>query len=105
MVIYVDIDNTICSTLDVSDYSSSKPIMENIAKVNSLYDQGHTIVYWTARGSVSGKDFTELTKQQLEQWGVKYHEVKLGKPAYDMFVDDKAINSDNFFGFFNRELL
>ena len=46
----------------------------------------------------SGKDWTELTIKQLKEWGCKYHEVKLGKPAYDVWVDDKAINDKGFFG-------
>jgi len=65
----------------------------NIEKANRLYDDGHTIVYWTARGSVTGKDWTELTNNQLNLWGVKYHELHFGKPAYDLFICDKVINS------------
>jgi len=34
---------------------------------------------------------------QLIEWGAKYHQVKLGKPHYDLFICDKAINTDVFF--------
>lgn len=91
MIIYIDIDETICHSPD-KDYPNAKPILENIRKANSLFDKGHTIVYWTARGSSSGKDWTELTHEQLNNWGVKFHELKLGKPSYDLWIDDKAIN-------------
>ena len=53
-VIYVDIDETICrreKSTDfgvVHDYKKAEPIKENIEKINKLYDEGHTIVYWTA---------------------------------------------------------
>jgi len=97
MIIYVDIDETICETPENRDYSKSKPITENIEKINKLYDEGNTIVYWTARGSGSGKDWHELTKKQLEKWSAKHHEFKVGKPMYDLFICDKAINSENFF--------
>lgn len=50
-VIYVDIDETICNTSGDRKYENATPIEENISKVNKLYDEGHTIVYWTARGS------------------------------------------------------
>ena len=54
MIIYVDIDETIANTPEDRNYSLSKPIAENIQKVNKYHDEGHTIVYWTARGSGSG---------------------------------------------------
>lgn len=103
MVIYVDIDNTIFDTPDSLDYASSKPIQKNIDAINDLYDLGHTIVYWTARGSSSGVDYEDLTLRQLKKYGVKYHEARLGKPAYDLFIDDKNINAYTFFESFNKE--
>jgi hypothetical protein len=92
MIIYIDIDETICHSPN-KDYPNSTPIYENISKANQLYDQGHTIVYWTARGSSSGIDWSELTQQQLNKWEVKHHQLKLGKPSYDLFIDDKALNT------------
>lgn len=97
MLIYVDIDETICQTPDSRDYSQSVPIKENIEKINNLFDEGHTIVYWTARGSKSGLDWKQITENQFVSWGVKYHELKFKKPSYDMFICDKAINSLEFF--------
>ena len=95
-VIYVDIDETIChreSSIDFGvthDYTKAQPIKENIEKINKLYDEGNTIVYWTARGSRKQIDWTELTTKQLNEWGVKYHELKVNKPFYDVFIEDKA---------------
>ena len=97
MIIFVDIDETICVSPKNRDYSLAKPMMERINKINNLYDEGNTIVYWTARGTGSGLDWTEVTEAQFERWGVKYHELRFGKPIYDIFVDDKNINSDTFF--------
>lgn len=96
MIIYIDIDNTIFETQE-TDYKNSKPMFERIKKINNLYDQGYTIVYWTARGSGSGKDWSEVTKEQFKRYGVKYHTLKFGKPIYDLFIDDKNINSEEFF--------
>ena len=93
MIIYIDIDDTICRLETPMRYESAYPIQEAIEKVNSLYDQGHTIVFWTARGTVTGIDHTSLTMYQLNKWGVKFHQLKMGKPAYDLFIDDKNINS------------
>ncbi|MDF1666254.1 MAG: hypothetical protein P1V97_31180 [Planctomycetota bacterium] len=96
MIIYVDIDHTICTTPG-TDYEEAKPYSQRIQKINKLYDEGHQIVYWTARGTGSGIDWREVTEKQLLQWGVKYHEFKLGKPVYDLFIDDKNINSNTYF--------
>lgn len=96
-VVYVDIDETICkreTSVDFGtthDYRKAKPIKENIEKINKLYDEGNTIVYWTARGSRKQIDWSELTKKQLEEWGAKYHELNTNKPFYDLFIEDKSL--------------
>ena len=98
MIIYVDIDHTICSyDENTLEYSKAKPIHTRIAKINKLYDTGNRIVYWTARGTKTGIDWRKVTKQQFQDWNVKYHELKFGKPVYDLFIDDKNINSEEFF--------
>jgi hypothetical protein len=91
MRIYIDIDNTICTT-NGEDYTDVKPNFSNIEKVNILYEK-HTITMWTARGSLSGKNWFLLTENQLNEWGVKYHELRMGKPAFDLLIDDKTLNS------------
>ena len=96
-VIYVDIDDTICQrekSTDfgvVHDYTKAQPIKENIEKINKLYDQGNTIVYWTARGSRKQIDWTELTTKQLNEWGAKFNELRVDKPFYDLFIEDKSL--------------
>lgn len=93
-VIYVDIDETICTTPNSRNYLEAIPIQENINKINKLYDQGNTIVYWTSRGSRKQINWYYLTKNQLDSWGVKYHELRVDKPYYDLFIDDKTLNID-----------
>ena len=90
-----DLDNTLCTTIG-TDYFNSTPISMRIRKVNKLYTDGHKIIIFTARGSKSGVDFSALTNRQLNEWGLKYHELLLGKPFADFYVDDKAINSESF---------
>ncbi len=104
MNIYVDVDNTITETSGM-DYQNAKPIYDKIEMINKLYDLGHTITYWTARGSVSGIDFYNLTKSQLDNWGVKYHNFMVGKPAFDLLIDDKTINNinENLFTWVTKE--
>ena len=97
MIIFVDIDETICTSPESRDYAMAKPIKKNIKKINKMYDNGDKIVYWTARGTGSGINWDSVTHNQFKKWGVKYHELKFGKPIYDLFIDDKNINSERFF--------
>jgi len=98
VVIYVDIDETICRYDGVRNYPLALPMYERINRINNLYEDGNKIVYWTARGSTTKIDWTDLTKNQLQEWGVKYHELRMNhKPDYDLLICDKAVNSDNFF--------
>jgi hypothetical protein len=95
MVIYVDIDNTICNSYkdknEIWDYTLSKPRYDQILKINKLYKEGHEIVYWTARGTVTGTDWKRFTKQQIDNWGCKYTRIeKQTKPHFDLFIDDKS---------------
>lgn len=100
----VDIDNTIC-TQTYGDYSLAKPFYDRIAKINQLYDEGHVIIYFTARGMGRGKNSVRIaydacyneTYDQLKDWGCKFTNLMLGKPFGDYYIDDKAIHSDNFF--------
>jgi hypothetical protein len=96
MIIYIDIDETICTTSESRDYRESKPIKKNIQKANNLYDDGNTIIYWTARGTTTGLDWESVTRDQFERWGVKFHDLKFGKPYYDLFIDDKNLNTDDW---------
>jgi hypothetical protein len=75
----------------VRKYSDAQPLMEHIKKINKLYDDGNTIVYWTARGSRTQTNWYKLTKAQLDFWGAKYHELRVDKPYYDFFIDDKTL--------------
>jgi histidinol phosphatase-like enzyme len=94
-VYYVDIDETICKTPVDRNYENAEPIQENIEKINKLYEEGHTIVYWTARGSRKQINWYPLTKTQLRKWGAKHHELRVDKPYYDLFIDDRCTNIEN----------
>ena len=65
-------------------------------KVNQLFDEGNTIKLLTARGSETGTDWSVTTLSQLNNWGVKYHELKFGKPSADYYIDDRGISDKDF---------
>ena len=45
----IDIDGTICTPTVGRDYHKAEPWKDRIAKINKLYDEGHYIIYFTAR--------------------------------------------------------
>ena len=99
--IIVDIDGTICNNTN-GEYHLAKPFPERIKKLNAMRGLGYEIHYWTARGSGSGKDWRELTKKQLDEWGCQYDSWSVGKPSYDVWIDDKAFNADSYFEFLDK---
>lgn len=102
MLYVFDLDETLC-TLPRKinggwDYEGAQPIKPRIDFVNSLYLRGHHVIIESARGSSNLDYWSELTREQLRRWGVKYHQMRLGvKFDADIYVDDKALNCETFF--------
>ena len=101
-----DIDGTICTNTEgINDYRDAEPLLDRIEIVNKLYMEGNNILFLTARGMGRNNNdikktydqFYEFTAKQLDSWGVKYHKLFLGKPAGDIYVDDKGIKDTRFF--------
>ena len=100
-----DIDGTICKKSQDQKYEHSEPIHSRIAMINKLYEEGNIIIFHTARGMGRHKndailaeaEFGHLTIKQLAQWGVKYHDLFMGKPSGDYYIDDKGVSDENFF--------
>jgi len=92
-IIAIDIDGVITLEDLGADFDKAVPNPEAITLINKLYDEGNTIVLWTARGKFRHKDVWNITKQQLHRWGVKYHILNIDKPTYDVIIDDKAYKS------------
>jgi len=100
-----DIDGTICNNT-WGKYREALPFSDRIEIVNKLYEEGNHIIYFTARGmgvcegdSLKAHEmWYNFTLEQLETWGCKFHELRLGKPNADYFIDDKGIADENFFG-------
>ena len=104
----IDIDGTICTPTVGRNYHQAQPWKDRIKVINKLYDEGNYVIYFTARamGRFAGDPdaaskatalMKDITKEQLDTWGCKYHELILGKPHADYFIDDKGVNSDEFF--------
>ena len=97
-ILCFDLDNVICSTKG-NRYHESKPKKKIINLINNLYKKGYIIKIFTARhmGKFNGnakkaKKFGyKKTFNQLKYWKLNFHELILGKPSYDLLIDDKAL--------------
>lgn len=97
MIYVFDLDGTLCTETG-GRYQDAEPLEARIARVNQLHAEGHHIIIDSARGSMTHVDWRELTRRQLELWGVKYHVLRVGKKFYgDIYVDDHAIHAEEFF--------
>lgn len=91
-----DLDGVICKTKN-NNYKLSKPNKKVIELINQLYEKNYILIY-TARFMgrnndnirLANKEGYNFTLNQIKKWGLKFHKLKLGKPTYDIFVDDKS---------------
>lgn len=95
-----DIDGVIALKEPGNNYSLAKPNQEMIEVINKLYHMGNYIVLFTARGYVTGINWSDITEKQLKDWKVCYHELHFGKPNADFYVDDKMIDMNKLLNLF-----
>ena len=94
-----DLDGTLCRGGETGAYANARPLKHRIARVRELHEQGHYIIIDTARGTGTGEDWWELTREQLQRWGVPHHELRVGKKMVaDIYIDDRAVWDRDFFG-------
>ncbi len=84
MIIYLDFKTIL---------EDDKPNQKRIEKLNLLHRQGNEIHLWINDPHAFLAEYVE----KLESWGCNFNFIKIGKPHYDILVDDKTIKSDLFF--------
>lgn len=84
-------DGTICSEERQFSRCLAKPKANAIETINKLYESGNTIIIYSARTWVE----YEMTVDWLNKHGVRYHQLMMGKPIGDVWIDDRAINCNN----------
>lgn len=102
-VYLVDIDGTICEDIKNEDshlYPTAKVIPESVSIINRLYDEGNTVVFFTARES---KDKT-ITLTWLWRNGFKFHNLIMDKPRCTnddceyVWIDNRPIRGITYKG-------
>lgn len=94
MRIAIDIDGTLARTKEL-DYEAAEVIPDAAARVRQLYEDGHYIIILTGRGSGTDK-YRWLTEQQLNEWEIPYHEIRMGVKDWDMLIDDRALSAEDW---------
>lgn len=93
MQIVIDMDGTICTEMRQFSRCLAEPKKDAVETINELYDAGNTIIIYSARTWVE----YEMTVDWLKRYGVKYHQLFMGKPVGDVWIDDRAITAkDNW---------
>lgn len=100
MRICFDLDNTLCTG---APYEEAEPYRWVSKYLKELKEEGHTIIIYTARkmnthnGNIGlvNKSIGLLTFKQLEEWDYVYDEIYFGKPAADIYIDDKGFHFEN----------
>ena len=87
MQIVIDIDGTICTEERTFERSMAKLLPGARDSVQELFNAGHTIILYTARGW----NEYNMTKDWLDQNNVPFHQLVMGKPGGDVWIDDRAI--------------
>tara|TARA_Y100001937_G_scaffold124712_1_gene189964 strand:- start:195 stop:854 length:660 start_codon:yes stop_codon:yes gene_type:complete len=85
-------------------YKIHEPIWETVNYILKLKKNGHTVVLYTARkmstfnGNIGkiNKEIVEATLYNLNRFNIPYDEIYFGKPAADIYIDDKALNFYDF---------
>ena len=91
MTYVIDIDGVVCTTYG-TDYGAADPVQDVIELIEILKQQVHMIIFHTARGTVCNTVWREMTERLFARWGLPYDELHFGKPAGDVYIDDKALN-------------
>ena len=95
MTFIIDIDDTIlysdkkqCNVCSRINYECKEADLTELEAIKELYNNGHIIIFHTGRNW----DCYELTKKQLENFGIKYHELIMGKPQ-GIYIDKDSFKT------------
>lgn len=85
----VGIDGVIFRQRESVKIVDPEPLPGSIEIINDWYDGGDYVMIWSARHP----SYEALTRKQLDSVGLKYHELRLGKPLAGLMViyDDREI--------------
>lgn len=94
-----DIDGVVCEDIPNEHWDlmpSAAEVEGAKDRINKLYDEGHSITFFTARTMA----LSDITEKWLDKHGFKYNYVIYGKPRGGnyRYIDDKEVEATRFTG-------
>lgn len=93
-----DVDGVVAEFREDLRYDLALPNRKMIKIINQLHQWGNTIILFSERGTLDGKKWEAIMREQMKRWGVRFDELKFKKPDADFYVDDKMISIDALYG-------
>ena len=93
----IDIDGTVGEDIPNEEperMATAEAFPDAIRTINSWYDQGHRICFFTART----EDHREVTEQWLLEKGFQYHTLLMGKPRGGNYhwIDNHVVRATRY---------
>lgn len=97
-----DLVGTLVTFPEVTDdFSTVRPMLNNIRLARELHTAGHTIIIQTARGMKEHNGnvaaviaaVAQSTMEILKKFEIPYDELVFGKPHADMYIDENAVHA------------
>jgi phosphoglycolate phosphatase-like HAD superfamily hydrolase len=85
--IMVDLDGVLCTEEVFLERPLAKPIAGAREALQKLRAAGYVVVIYTARGWGECR----VAQQWLADHGFEYDGLQMGKPAADIWIDDRAV--------------
>ena len=92
MQLVIDIDGTICTEEKQFSRSLANPIEGAIEALREIKAKNHTIILYSSRIWAE----YEMTVDWLRKHDIPYDQLILGKPQGDFWIDDRAIEFQNW---------
>lgn len=96
----IDIDGTVCEDVPNEEPErmvTAEPYGGARETINSWYENGHIVTFFTSRSSVEHR---EITEQWLKKHGFKYHYLLMDKPRGGNYywIDNHLVKGVRFTG-------
>jgi len=87
--VVIDLDGTICEEVPTFERCMAQPKSCVVTTLNDLKQHGYFIIIYTARGWAEYK----MTKDWLKTHNIPHDLLLCGKPLYNYWIDDRALNA------------
>lgn len=96
----IDIDGTICDDVPNEEperMTTATPYEGSRDIINSWYDEGHIITFFTSR---TYADHEKITRDWLDKHGFKYHNLLMNKPRGGNYhwIDNHIVRATRYVG-------